>query len=140
MKKTMFWFVVGMLVLSILACAGGTSGSVIGSGQNCSAKGSQGSCEGTFKTLNGSISEEYETGSLSGNNVDVQASFSVDDGQLKVYIKDDKGNQTTAELKPGSPATLKGAAEVSFDKFKVYFEAVDGKASGIQYKINYQEQ
>jgi len=138
MKRPTFWFVLVTLLLTTLACAGGTSGSVIGSSSSCQSSGNSGTCTGSYGTLNGNYSQEIKDEDWPfADQANVQVNVSCGEGTVRVSLKDKDGKTVSAEAKPGSPASLSGQAEISLDAFKVVFEAVDGKAKNIEYSISY---
>ncbi len=58
MKRYFLIIFLVVILTSITACEGGISGSVIGSLQKCSSNIDGGHCEGGFKKLSGTISED----------------------------------------------------------------------------------
>ncbi len=136
MKKLPITLLIFFLAFLVFACEGGTSGSVSGSGQSCTSNGSGGVCEGSYAKLSGTYSEDIEVSGVT-DEVLVDVTASVDEGSVRVYLVDPDGNKTGAVAKPGAPVSVSGSAEVSLDAFSVYFEAVDGKAAGVKYNIQY---
>jgi hypothetical protein len=118
------------------ACEGGTSGSVSGSRQRCSARGSSGQCSGSFKRLSGTYSLDIENERVvSSAEVEVQAS--VESGGLKVYVKTPEDGTNSVEVPAGGSATLRGVAKGEWDGFRVYFQAVEGEVEGVTYELSY---
>jgi hypothetical protein len=119
------------------ACEGGTSGSVSGSRQRCSSRGSSGQCSGSFKKLSGTYSLDVENDRVvSKAEVEVQAS--VQTGALKVYLKTPDDETQSIDIPAGGSGTLRGVVKGEWDGFRVYFEAVEGQAEGVTYEISYQ--
>lgn len=128
-----------VLLGTALACAGGTSGGVVGSGERCSQTGGGGACEGMFNKLSGTYGMDIEDDNVfSGDAVQVQAEVSVESGTVRVSVESPDGEIASAEAAPGRAATLVGVAEADMEGFEVTFEAVDGDASGVTYRISYQ--
>ncbi len=120
-------------LLVILACgSGGTSGSVSGSQINCASF----NCEGSYSKLKGTISEEFEK-NTGDDDIPVGVTVSVESGTVKFWMEDSSKNQTAGTASLGTPGSIQGLAAVSFDEFKVYFEASDGEANGVNFTVNY---
>ena len=66
-----------------------------------------------------------------------EVTASVEEGPIRVYLVAPDGTQTSAEVRPGSPAAISGPARGHTDEFRVYFEALEGSASGISFEISY---
>lgn len=131
------------LALAVLAaaalscCPEGIAGSTASSRQVCSTNAEGGSCEGGFGRLSGGYWIDVETDAGGADSVFVEVDVSVDEGPIRVYVEAPDGGKTSTEARPGQPATLSGQAEVSFDEFQVYFEALEGEAEGISYSLTY---
>ena len=54
-----------VLCMAVLACGGGTSGSVINSSQTCRSSGDHVECEGKFGKLSGTYGEDIEDATIS---------------------------------------------------------------------------
>ena len=138
------WTISYALLLALLAllalsaaCEGGTSGSVSGSRQRCSVRGSSGQCSGSFKKLSGTYSLDVENERVV-SSAQVEVLAAVETGALKVYVKTPNDEVQSVDIPAGGSATLSGVAEGEWDGFKVYFEAVEGQAEGVTYEITYQ--
>jgi hypothetical protein len=128
-----------LLAAVLIACEGGTSGSIVGGRESCTHRGSSGVCDGTWKKLAGTYGKDVENESISsGDAVDVQVQVSVESGKVRVSLQSPDGEESSVEVEPGKAATLSGMAEGSFEEFEVRFEAVEGEASGVAYTISYQ--
>lgn len=128
-----------MILLSIIACEGGTSGSVVGSSQRCEWGGSGGICNGSFKKLSGTYGVDIEDDDIfSGDIIDVEAVVSVESGVVNVSVKSPDGRISSMQVLPNRPGTLVGQAEGDFSAFEVIFEAVDDEAQNIVWLISYQ--
>jgi hypothetical protein len=138
MREKLLWLVVLVLVVSISACGDGTSGSVMGSRQSCSSGMGGGSCKGSYKKLSGTYSADVEMARTGFFSVKAEVSVSVDSGPLRVYLVAPDGTEASATVKPGSPGTVSGEAEVFHDSFRVYFEALEGEARGVEYSVTYE--
>jgi hypothetical protein len=128
-----------MLALILLtACAGGTSGSVVGGRESCRINGGVGYCEGKFNRLNGTYGKDIEDEFIfAGDDVDVTVTVSIESGAVRVSVEAPNGDVTAIDVDPGLPGTLVGIAEGEFDGFEVTFEALDGEAIGVEYRIDY---
>jgi hypothetical protein len=141
MKRTIWISLALALILILVACEGGTSGSVLGSSSSCRQGAGGGSCEGRYRTLRGSYGEDVEIEGLSSSDaVQVDVEVSVEEGNVRVSIETPDGERPSVDAAPGQPARLLGVATGEMDGFEVRFEAVDGEASGISYTILYEFQ
>ena len=129
-----------LLLTALLAsCAGGTSGSVLGSRESCRINAGSGSCEGTFSTLKGTYGKDIEDEAIfSGDAIDVEVQSSVESGPVRISVESPSGEVTFIEILSGNTGTLIGVASGEFDGFEVVFEALEGEATGIIYQITYQ--
>lgn len=131
------WLLVAGVVLT--ACAGGTSGSIVGGRESCRINGGVGYCEGRFNRLNGIYGKDIEDDFIfGGDQVEVTVDASVESGSVRVSVEAPNGSVSSLDVTPDSPGTLVGIAEGQFDGFEVTFEAIGGEASGIEYRIDYQ--
>ena len=137
MKKFILFCIFAFLITCLSSCEGGISGSVMGSRQKCSSDIAGGHCEGSFKKLSGTISEDMSMTRTGFQTVKAEVWASVEEGALRVYLVDPEGVKTSQVVYPGQPATLVGEAEAYYDSFRVYFEALDGDAQGVEYVIDY---
>jgi hypothetical protein len=141
MKRAIWTLLVVALILALVACEGGTSGSVVGSSSSCRQGGSGGTCQGRYRTLRGSYGEDIEhEGMSSSDTVKVQVDVTVETGNVLVSIETPDGEHPSVTAAPGAPATLVGLATGEMDGFGVRFEAVDGEASGVSYTVAYELQ
>jgi hypothetical protein len=136
-KKIFLLVMVIILATGVVGCEGGTSGSALGSRQSCKGNISGGSCKGSFRKIKGTYSVDVEVTRSGFHTVEAEVTARVEEGPLQVYLKAPDGSQVSAEARPGSPVTLSGQAEGYYDSFRVYFEALEGEASGINYTIEY---
>lgn len=126
------------ILLSSLACEGGTSGSVVGSGETCRAESGGGVCEGTFSKLSGTYGKDIEDDDImSGDLIDVEVEVSVESGSVRISVESSEGGKVSTDAEPGQPGTLIGVADGEFEKFTVTFEATEGEARNVTYTINY---
>jgi hypothetical protein len=141
MKKALWTLVLVTLILALVACEGGTSGSVVGSSESCSQRGDSGNCQGRYRTLRGSYGADIEhEGMSSFDTVKVQVEVTVESGNVNVSIETPDGEHSSVTAAPGAPGTLVGLAAGEMDGFEVRFEAVDGEASGVSYTVVYELQ
>jgi hypothetical protein len=127
------------VLIAVLACEGGTSGSVTNSSETCQSTGVRGGCEGKFGKLSGTYGKEIEDDSISSTDViDVEARVTVESGSVNVSVKGADDQVSSAQAKPGQPATLVGVADGDFGSFTVTFEAVGEQATNVRYNISYQ--
>jgi len=132
----MVGLVLVMLILSALACQ--STGSTVGSRQTCRNANGSGQCEGSWKELSGTVTENIENDRISSfDTIPVEITVSVESGTVRVSCKDPDGETRSAQASPGSPATLSADCEGDFDEIEVTFEALDGDATGVSYTINY---
>ena len=127
------------LVLGALSCSSeGTSGSATGKRLSCSGNSLKGgTCKGRFKTLSGTSTAKIEVSRSSIHSVNAEVTANVEEGPVRLYLVAPDGAETSAEARPGSPATVSGSARGHIDEFWVYFEALDGTASGISFELSY---
>jgi hypothetical protein len=138
MRKVFLCLMAVALVISALGCSEGTSGSVVGKRMSCSGNSLKGgSCKGRFKKLSGTYTAHIEVSRSTIHSVLAEVTADVEDGPIRVYLVAPDGTETSAEVRPGSPATISGPAEGYADKFRVYFEALEGTASGVSFTVNY---
>jgi hypothetical protein len=138
MREKLLWLAALALVVSISACGDGTSGSVMGSHQSCSAGMGGGSCEGSYRKLSGTYSADIGMARTGFLSVKAEVSVHVDSGPIRVYLVAPDGTEASVTVRPGSPGTVAGEARVSYDKFRVYFEALEGEARGVKYAVTYE--
>ena len=133
------WLPILLLTALLASCAGGTSGSVLGSRESCRIGAGSGSCEGTFSTLKGTYGKDIEDEAIfSGDAIDVEVQTSVETGPVRISVESPSGEVTFIEISSGNSDTLIGVASGEFDGFEVVFEALEGEATGITYQITYQ--
>jgi hypothetical protein len=137
-KKLLVVSIILILVLS--ACAGGTSGSVSGSQQNCREAGGEVVCDGRINKLSGTYGFEIETGSFNeGDAVLVEAYFITTIGSMKVSVEAPDGSLTEAEVVPGEIGVLLGlgTVESGFDQnaVPITLHSADGDVEGITFEI-----
>jgi len=137
-RKAFLCLMAVALVISVLGCSEGTSGSVSGKRLSCSGDSLEGgSCKGRFKKLSGTYSADIEVSRSAIHSVKAEVTASVEDGPVRVYLVAPDGTETSAEVKPGSPATISGPAKGHVDEFRIYFEALEGTASGVNFTVSY---
>jgi len=133
------WLPILLLTTLLASCAGGTSGSVLGSRESCFINAGSGICEGTFSTLKGTYGKDIEDEAIfSGDAIDVEVQTSVESGPVRISVQSPSGEATFIEISSGNSGTLIGVASGEFDGFEVVFEALNGEATGITYQITYQ--
>ena len=133
------WLPILLLTALLASCAGGTSGSVLGSRESCRINAGSGSCEGTFSTLKGTYGKDIEDDAIfSGDAIDVEVHASVESGPVRISVESPSGEVKFIEISSGNSDTLIGVASGEFDGFEVVFEALEGEATGITYQITYQ--
>jgi hypothetical protein len=138
MRKAFLCLMAVALAVSLLGCSEGTSGSVLGQRMRCSGGSlNGGSCTGRFKKLSGTYSADIEVTRSAIHSVMAEVTVSVEEGPIRVYLVAPDGTETSAEVRPGSPATISGPARGNIDEFRVYFEALEGTASGVDFTVSY---
>ena len=126
------------LVLSALGCDEGTSGSATGKRLSCSGNSlSGGTCKGRIKKMSGTVTAVIEVSRSAIDSVNAEVTAIVEEGPVRVYLVAPDGSETSAEARPGSPATISGPARGHIDEFWIYFEALDGTASGVSFEVSY---
>jgi hypothetical protein len=138
MKKVLLCLMAAAMVIAILGCNEGTSGSVVGSRMSCSGGSLKGgSCKGGFKKPTGTDSADIEVARSSIHSAMAEVTASVEEGPIRVYLVAPDGTETDTEVRPGSSATISGPARGHIDEFRVYFEALEGTASGVSFTVSY---
>ena len=138
-NRQRYWVPILLLAIFLASCAGGTSGSVIGSRETCRISAGSGTCEGTFNKLKGTYGKDIDDESVfSGDAIDVEVRASVENGPIRVSVESPDGEITFIEISSGNSGTLIGVALGEFDGFEVVFEALEGEATVITYQITYQ--
>ena len=128
-----------LIAALLIACQGGTSGSVVGSSERCSHNPASGTCEGSYRKLSGTYSKNVENDRIFiGMDIPVEVRVTVEGGAVRVSVESPDGEVTSATAEPGQPATLTGVAKGAGGRFIVRFEAVEGQATGVSYEIAYQ--
>jgi hypothetical protein len=128
-----------LLVLMVTACSGqGTSGSVHGSSGNYYVNDNGGLAEVHYKGIKGTYYAEYEISIKNDDVVEVELEASVGQGRVRVFLKGPQDEVSQVVITPDQPGTLSGQAAVWSDEtFHIYFEALDGEASDIDYSVKY---
>lgn len=138
-NRQRYWIPILLLTALLASCAGGTSGSVIGSRETCRISAGSGTCEGTFNKLKGTYGKDVDDESVfSGDAIDVEVRASVENGSIRISVESPDGEITFIEILSGNSGTLIGVASGEFDGFEVVFEALEGEATDITYQITYQ--
>ncbi len=138
-NRQSYWIPTLLLTALLASCAGGTSGSVLGSRESCRISTGSGTCEGTFTRLKGTYGKDIEDESIfSGDAIDVEVRASVESGPVRISVESPEGEVTFIEISSGNSGTLIGVASGEFDGFEVVFEALEGEAADITYQITYQ--
>lgn len=138
-NRQRYWIPILLLTALLASCAGGTSGSVLGSRESCRISAGSGTCEGTFNKLKGTYGKDIEDESIySGDAIDVEVQASVESGPVRISVESPEGEVAFVEISPGNSGTLIGVASGEFEGFEVVFEALEGEAADITYQINYQ--
>jgi hypothetical protein len=137
-RKYLLPLCLGIFLLVLSACAGGTSGSVRNSSQTCRALGGSGGCDGRLGRLSGTYGIDIEDEGISpGDQVWVELVVSVETGSVRVSIEDPGGGINSVSIDPGVPVQLTGFTQGEFDGFEVGFQALDEFAEGITYSLTY---
>ena len=136
-KRIVLVVAILVLILSALACE--STGSTVGSHRACRSTVGSGQCEGSWKKLSGTVTENIENDRISSfDTIPVEITVSVESGTVRVSCKDPDGETWSAQASSGSPATLSAGCEGDFDELDVTFEALGGDATGISYRIGYE--
>jgi len=138
MRQALLYLIAVALVMGALGCSEGTSGSATGKRLSCSGNSqSGGTCKGGIKKLSGTVTADIEVSRSSINSVGAEVTASVEEGPIRVYLIAPDGTETSAEVRPGSPAAISGPARGHIDEFWIYFEALEGTASGVSFEVRY---
>jgi len=137
MKKIWHILILILAILIISACGEGIQGSVMGSRQQCSSNLNGGHCEGSFKKLSGTYSEDMSMTRSGFYQVEVEVIASVEEGELRVFLVDPEGNETSSIAMPGQTIEIHGNVEANYESFRVYFEALTEEVKGIAYTVDY---
>lgn len=137
MKKICLVFIFVLLLSSGSACGDGIHGSVMGSRLKCSSNLNGGHCEGSFKKLSGTYSEDMSMTRSGFFQVQVEVWASVEEGEIRVFMVDPEGNETSAIARDGQPIKIQGDVEANYESFRVYFEALDDEVWGVSYIVDY---
>ena len=137
-RKALLCLMAITLVLSALGCDEGTSGSASGKRLSCSGNSlSGGTCKGRIKKMSGTVTANIEVSRSAIDSVNAQVTTSVEEGPVRAYLVAPDGTETSAEARPGSPATISGPARGHIDEFWIYFEALEDTASGVSFEVSY---
>ena len=137
-RKALLCLLAAALVFSVIGCDEGKSGSASGKRLSCSGNSLKGgTCKGRFKKLTGTSTADIEVSRSAIHSVNAEVVASVEEGSIRVYLVAPNGTETSAEARPGSPANVSGPARGHIDEFWVYFEALEGTASGISFDVSY---
>jgi hypothetical protein len=136
------WFipkvVLIVIILSILACGGGTSGSVVGSTRTCEKSGLTGACEGHINKLSGTYGLEVKNDRLrSDDTIDVEIEVFIGEGNLNVSIVSPEGNISSVQVLPNRPKKLVGQVAGDDAMFEITLEAVEGDVQSILWTVSY---
>ncbi len=137
MKNIYLLVLSAFLLLNNSACGDGTHGSVMGSRQKCSSNLNGGHCEGGFKKLTGTYSEDMSMTRSGFYQVHVEVWASVEEGEVRVYLVDPDGVETGKIARPGYPIEIQGNVDANYESFRVYFEALDDDVRGVTYIVDY---
>jgi hypothetical protein len=137
-RKRLSLLCLSLLVLTLSACAGATSGSVRNSSQSCRALAGSGGCDGRLGKLSGTYGIDIEDEGISpGDQVWVELVISVEVGSVRVSIEDTDGGINSVDVDPSAPVKLTGLTQGEFDGFEVTFQALGEFAEGITYSLSY---
>lgn len=137
-SRQSYWIPILLITVLLASCAGGTSGSVLGSRESCRNNAGSGTCEGTFNKLKGTYGKDIEDESIySRDAIDVEVRASVVTGPVRISVESPDGEITFIEISSGNSGSLIGVASGKFDGFEVVFEALEGEAADITYQITY---
>jgi len=135
-------FIIILLFSMLAACSGeGISGSASGGRQSMRSSAAGGSANGSYKRIKGTFGASFETSAGSDDYVLVDVTASVETGGLRIFLKGPEGDLSEVTLDPGQSGSVSGKAELDFDdEFRVYFEALDEEAEGVEYDLTFRYQ
>ena len=137
-RKTIALLSICILILTLSACEGATSGSVRNSSQTCHNLGGYGDCEGRIAKLSGTYSIDIEDEGISpGDELIVELAVSLEVGSLQASMQGPDGDETSVDVDPGAPANITGLVQGEFDGFEISFRALSESAEGIVYSLRY---
>ena len=124
------------VILSLSGCDSG--GSVMFARNSCSSSSSKGGghCNGRFGKLKGTYGQDMSI-NRNTHSIRVKINASVENGRIRVYLKDPEEKETGMTLSPGQSGQLSGTAAGWSDHFVVYFQALDGEAKDIKYEVTF---
>jgi hypothetical protein len=144
-RKNAWVLILVIFLLISLACDAtsstnynGKSGSASVNDSSCTTISRSGECSGTLGNLTGTFYKNFSNKNfIFGQTVNVTANVTAGSGDVRVYVLDSKGKQTSVDIKSGESGVLEGQTSVSTQEFKVFFEAVNGKVDKVTYNIKY---
>lgn len=126
--------IVGLLVLSLAGCGPAASGHE----ESCRVEGSQGQCEGAYRSVRGRYVHEVTAPAIpAGAAVEVEVQIAVDSGALRAAITSPSGEESACVARPDSPESAMGIAAMGDgERLAIVLEAVEGRrAVGVTYMI-----
>lgn len=123
-----------LLALSLLGCGP----AVAGHEESCHVEGTQGRCEGAYRSIRGQHLHEVAAPSITaGQAVEVEVQIAVDGGALRASVTSPSGEESACVARPDSPESLMGIATMGEgEALPIVLEAVEGRrAVGITYMI-----
>ena len=123
-----------LLAVSLLSCAP----AVAGHEETCRVEGSQGQCEGAYRSIRGRHRHEVAAPSIpAGQAVEVEVQIAVDGGALRALLTSPSGEESACIARPDSPESVMGIATMGEgERLPIVLEAVEGRrAVGVTYMI-----
>jgi hypothetical protein len=123
-----------LLALWLLGCGP----AVAGHEETCRVEGTQGECEGAYRSIRGRYLLEVAAPSIPvGEAVEVEVQVAVDGGALRAAVTSPSGEESACVARPDSPDRLTGIATVGDgERLPIMLEAVRGRrAVGVTYMV-----
>jgi len=125
---------IALLVLSLAGCGP----AVVGHEETCRVEGTQGECEGAYRSIRGRHLLEVVAPSIpAGEAVEVEVQVAVDGGALRAAVTSPSGEESACVARPDSPERLMGIATMGdSERLPIVLEAVEGRrAVGVTYMV-----
>lgn len=133
MVRGVHGFILPFLALCLLGCGPAATGHE----ETCSVEGTQGMCEGYFRSVRGEYGYAIAApGIAPGQAVEVEVQIAVDRGALQVAFTSPSGEESACVARKDAPESVMGIATMGDgERLLLTLEAVGGNASGVTYMV-----